>query len=105
MSLQVIKAKNSIQMMKLLQRHKSNNWHVVLKFVNGIQEYMILIRIQFQKIFGLEYHFISVMATSSIEFAQFVLNKIMEIIFYPKYCGIKFMWAKFYGLQIFERLN
>lgn len=56
---------------------------------------MILIRIQFQKIFGLEYHFISVMATSSIEFAQFVLNKIMEIIFYPKYCGIKFMWASF----------
>lgn len=41
---------------------------------------MILIRIQFQKIFGLEY-FISTMGASSIEIAQFV-----------------------YGLLIFERL-
>lgn len=35
---------------------------------------MILIRIivQFQKICGIEYHFIPVMATSSIKIAQFV---------------------------------
>lgn len=28
----------------------------------------------------------------------------MEIILYPIYCGIKFVWTKFYGFIIFERL-